>query len=52
MVIRVTMIDQILNFEFGTHAAIDKMVAALKENLPGWIKIEIILHADGGDNEH
>lgn len=43
MTICVTMTDRVLNFEFGAHSAIDKMVAALKENLPGWIKIEIVI---------
>lgn len=44
MTIRVTMVNRVLTFEFTSHAAIDKMVAALKDNLPDWVKIEIILH--------
>jgi hypothetical protein len=43
MIIRVTMVDKVLHFELRTHASIDKMVDALKENLPGWVKIEVII---------
>lgn len=44
MLITVVNISGTLSkFQFGNHSAIDKMVAAIKENIPDWHLITVTI---------